>query len=112
MMRAGSYQVISIDNFRKELRTLSKKYPSILEDMEAPITELQADPVRGSSLGRGFYKVRRPITSKNSGKSGGARVITNIKVVNRVVYLVSIYDKSNKETVTAKELRDFLSLLP
>ena len=70
MMRAGSYQVISIDNFRKELRTLSKKYPSILEDMEAPITDLQADPVRGSSLGRGFYKVRRPITSKNSGKSG------------------------------------------
>ena len=76
------------------------------------ITELQAEPARGSSLGNGFYKVRLAIASKNSGKSGGARVITNIKVINKVVYLVSIYDKSSKDTVTVKELKDFLRLLP
>ena len=111
-MRAGSYHVISIENFRKELRTLSKKYHSILEDMQALITDLEADPIRGSSLGNVFYKVRLAIASKKSGKSGGARVITNIKVINKTVYLVSIYDKSSKETVTIKELKDFLRLLP
>ncbi len=109
---ATAYTVISIDNFRKELKVLSKKYPSILEDMLLLTDELQMNPALGPSLGSGFYKIRLAITSKGNGKSGGARVIINVKVVNKIVYLVTIYDKSKKETVGVKELRDYLKLLP
>lgn len=44
------------------------------------------------------------ITSKSRGKSGGTRVITCVKVVQQNVFLLSIYDKSEKETLGDNEL--------
>ena len=44
------------------------------------------------------------ITSKGKGKSGGARVITCVKVVEENVFLLSIYDKSEKEAMGDNEL--------
>ncbi len=52
------------------------------------------------------------ITSKGKGKSGGARVITNIIVTDKIVYLLSIYDKSNKANLSDKELSDLLQSVP
>jgi hypothetical protein len=37
------------------------------------------------------------ITSKGKGKSGGSRVITCVKVLADSVFLLSIYDKGDKE---------------
>jgi hypothetical protein len=51
------------------------------------------------------------IASKGKGKSGGARVITNILVSDSVVYLLTIYDKSEKENITNKELQELLDQL-
>jgi len=50
------------------------------------------------------------ITSKGKGKSGGSRVITCIKVVNQAAYLLTIYDKSDKESISDKELNELLRL--
>ena len=47
------------------------------------------------------------ITSKGKGKSGGSRVITFVKIVAGSIFLLSIYDKSDKENVSDKEL-DYL----
>jgi hypothetical protein len=44
------------------------------------------------------------ITSKGKGKSGGARVITHIKVVNEKIYLLDLYDKSVEGSISEKEL--------
>jgi hypothetical protein len=44
------------------------------------------------------------ISSKNKGKSGGARVITYVKVVDETIYLMSIYDKSDSDTISDDEL--------
>ena len=44
------------------------------------------------------------IGSKGKGKSGGARVITLLKVIDKVVYLAAIYDKSERASITDKEL--------
>lgn len=49
---------------------------------------------------KGCYKVHMAIRSKGKGKSGGARAITYVRVVNRVVVLLIIYDKSEKENIT------------
>lgn len=50
------------------------------------------------------------ITSKGKGKSGGSRVITCVKVVDQDVYLLTIYDKSDKENISDKELDDLLKI--
>ena len=106
------YQVISTNNFTKELKKLAKKYPSILDDVLLFIDSLEVTPLQGVSLGNNFYKIRLSITSKGRGKSGGARVITYIKVLKTTVYLASIYDKSEKSTITPKELKEILKLIP
>ncbi|MBC7567886.1 MAG: type II toxin-antitoxin system RelE/ParE family toxin [Pedobacter sp.] len=58
-------------------------------------------------LGNGCYKVRLAIASK--GKSGGARVIANLVIEESSVFLLAIYDKSEKENLTNSELADLLS---
>jgi len=50
------------------------------------------------------------ITSKGKGKSGGSRVVTCVKIVAGSVYLLSIYDKSEKESISDKELDDLLKI--
>ena len=60
--------------FERQLRKLSKKYRSMLDDYDAFLTGLEQDPFQGSSLGKGVRKVRMAIASKGKGKSGGARV--------------------------------------
>jgi hypothetical protein len=44
------------------------------------------------------------IGSKSGGKSGGARVITCVKIVKETVFLVSIYDKSESDNIPDEEL--------
>jgi hypothetical protein len=46
------------------------------------------------------------IKSKGKGKRAGGRVITFIKVVAETVYLVSIYDKSEKSDISDADLDD------
>ncbi len=50
------------------------------------------------------------IASKGKGKSGGGRVITHVHIAGNRVFLLSIYDKSEKETLTDKELKELLTL--
>ena len=53
-----------------------------------------------------------PITAKGKGKSGGARVITHIKIIANTVYLTSIYDKSEKSSISANELKLIFKTIP
>ena len=63
-------------------------------------------PQLGTSLGQNIYKVRMAISPKGKGKSGGASVITLVKVTAETVYLVSIYDKSGQITISDSELKE------
>jgi hypothetical protein len=65
----------------------------------------------GTSIGKDCYKIRMSIISKGKGKSGGASLITYVRVVKSNVYLLDIYDKSNKATISDKELRLLIELL-
>jgi len=44
------------------------------------------------------------ISSKNKGKSGGARVIAWLKITDEIIFLISIYDKSDADTISDKAL--------
>jgi mRNA-degrading endonuclease RelE of RelBE toxin-antitoxin system len=95
--------------FDKEVKRLSKKHKSVLEDLGVLTESLIDNPTQGQSLGKGCYKVRMTISSKNQGKSGGARVITLVQIIDDLVVLLSIYDKSEKDTVSDLELDDLIN---
>ena len=107
-----SYKVISIPKFEKELKRLSKKYPSLKNEYFELVQNLKEFPKQGVAIGNFCYKVRISIASKGKGKSGGARIITYIQVTETSVYLLTIYDKSEQENISDKELQDLLQFIP
>jgi mRNA-degrading endonuclease RelE of RelBE toxin-antitoxin system len=99
-----SYNVLTIPPFDDQLKRLVKKYPSLKKEFAALVTSLEITPKQGTAIGNNCFKIRIAIASKGSGKRGGGRIITNIVVSDETVYLLAVYDKSEKNTVTEKEL--------
>ena|ERR1035437_8605004 len=107
------------ENFRREAKPLLKKYPSFKSDLLQLEKDLMSNPNLGTSLGNNCYKIRLKITSKGKGKSGGARIISLIETdvigeieINEketIVNLISIYDKSEIENISNKELKDLVN---
>lgn len=104
-----SYKVASIPQFDKDVKRLAKKYPSIKLDIISLANDLSENPAIGDMVFKNCYKVRIAISSKGKGKSGGARVITYVLVKATTVYLLSIYDKLNKESISDSEILDLIS---
>jgi hypothetical protein len=67
--------------------------------------ELGADPETGDVMSGcgGFRKARMAFPSAGIGKSGGARVIYLHVPENETIYLVYIYGKSSKSSLTKSE---------
>ncbi len=109
-----SFSIIPIQSFSKEIKKLSKKYPSLKQDYANLLDEIEADHKLGTPIGKNCYKIRLSITSKGKGKSGGARVITHLLVnfEDETLYLLKIYDKSNLENISDAELTNLLKLIP
>jgi len=99
-----SFSVIPTPPFAKELKRLAKKYPSLKEDFTLLVKELSNNPHIGKLIGNSYYKIRLAISSKGKGKSGGARVISYVQVIDEEIFLLSIYDKSESDTISDKEL--------
>jgi len=105
-----SFNVITTSGFKKQAKKIGRKHHSLKSDIEFLIDLLEQNPLLGEPLGNDCFKVRMAISSKGKGKSGGARVITCVKVVENDVYLLSIYDKSVKENISDKELDELLKI--
>ena len=75
------------------------------------LEELEANPNLGMDLGGGLRKIRMSIAYKGRGKSDGARVITFsviISVEETEVNLLTIYDKSERESISRAEIEHLL----
>jgi mRNA-degrading endonuclease RelE of RelBE toxin-antitoxin system len=104
--------------FKVAAKPLFKKYPSLTTDLLKLEKQLIEDPHFGTPLGNNAYKIRLKISSKGKGKSGGARIITLVeKTVIGVAHIVedeihvnllTIYDKSEVENISDKELKDLI----
>ena len=99
-----SYSVLTTSDFKRDSKRLIKKYKSLKSEILKLIISLEQDPKQGISLGNDCYKIRLAIKSKGKGKSGGARIITCVKVLDNLVFLLSIYNKSEFENISDKEL--------
>ena len=103
--------ISSTPDFKSNLNVLCKRYKSMKQDFSNFLDELEKNPFQGSELGKGLRKIRMAITSKGKGKSGGARVITVTAIVSvdeTNVTLLTIYDKSDRETIKDSELKKVL----
>jgi mRNA-degrading endonuclease RelE of RelBE toxin-antitoxin system len=107
-----SFNVKSITVFERQAKRLVKKYPSLKKEIQELIQELKEEPEKGTSIGHNCYKIRLAIASKGKGKSGGSRVITHLIFKEDTVYLLSIYDKSDMEYLTDKEILEVIKFIP
>jgi len=99
-----SYEVRVVDEFKKDVKKLLKKYRSIKTDILNLIENLEEDYNIGINLGSNLYKIR----VKNSdigGKSGGYRVIYYTKLTNGRIYLLTIFSKTQKENIDITSLK-------
>ena len=106
-----NYKIILDKPFEKEVKRLNKKYPSLKQDLSRLQRELLAKPDFGTDLGNGLRKIRMAIQSKGKGKSGGARVITYTiitKIEETEINLLYIYDKSERDSISAAEIKELL----
>jgi len=100
-------EVVTTNEFCIRAKRLAKKYKSFKNDLSCLVDSLVVNPEQGVLLSKGFRKIRMSIESKGKGKSGGARVITYNCIVNLSVdkiILVTVYDKSEKDTINDKEI--------
>lgn len=93
-------RILPTKQFAKDLKELGKKYPSIAADLRQLNQELLQNPQQGTPLGKSCFKIRLKISSKRQGKSGGARVITCLKIIDETLWLLTMYDKSEIENVS------------
>ena len=106
-----SYNIISIPPFEKQLKRLSKKYESLKIEFAQFIDSIEENPFQGTALANSCYKIRLSIKSKGKGKRGGARIIIHVVVSEQEVFLLTIYDKSEQNNISNKELKDLLQFL-
>jgi hypothetical protein len=95
------------DNFLQEAKKLSKKYKRLKSDLQGAVDEIETRKDLGTPLGYGLYKKRVTNSSIPTGKSGGFRIIIYQKIEDSIV-LISIYSKTQKETLTDEELKAVL----
>lgn len=100
--------IVTLHKFDKDLKRLAKKYPSLVQELRELAESLVENPTQGVYLGLDCYKIRLSIASKGKGKSGGARVITCVKVEHDTITLLTIYDKSEQEDVSENFLMEIL----
>jgi mRNA-degrading endonuclease RelE of RelBE toxin-antitoxin system len=104
-----SFKVLLTPPFERQSKRLVKKHPSLKKEIALLINTLEFEPVQGTSIGHHCFKIRLSIASKAKGKSGGARVIIYVLVTESMVYLLSIYDKSEREDISNTELKQLLN---
>jgi hypothetical protein len=89
--------------FARRAKRLKKKFQSLEDDLKALVLRLTEDPRQGESLGGGLYKIRLGSASKG----GGFRIVTYYveqTTEGEVVYLVTIYDKSEEANILKTDL--------
>ena len=93
-------------DFLRDLKQLRKRHRSIDSDVANLIEDLRVNPLQGIDIEHKMHKIRIAISSKGHGKRGGARVITHVivEVEDTAVKLLTIYDKTDKESVFRKQI--------
>jgi len=104
------FSVIPLDSFKRDFKTLQKKYNNIKNDLRKLTFELENNPKSGIPLQHNCFKIRVANSSVPTGKSGGFRTIYYFINEHDNVYLISIYSKTKKENISENELLELLKV--
>ncbi|NJK74647.1 MAG: type II toxin-antitoxin system RelE/ParE family toxin [Microcoleus sp. SU_5_6] len=110
---SNSIQVYFAEEFKRNLRTLSKKYRRIRSDVEPIVEQLQAGELPGnriSGISDIVFKVRVKNSNINKGKSAGYRLIYYVQTP-AAIFLINIYAKSEQVDMSAEQIMQIISEL-
>ena len=104
-------QVEASPTFNRNLRTLTKKYRSIRNDLQPVIEQLEQGELPGdqiSGVGYAVFKLRVQNSDTQKGKSGGYRLIYYVKTAAGII-LLTIYTKSEQVDIATDDLRSIIT---
>ncbi len=106
-------QIDLTPEYKRNLRDISKKYRNIRLDTQSVIVQLQegnfiGDRVPGMGENYLILKVRVKNSNIQKGKSAGYRLIYQVESPTSVL-LLTIYSKSEREDISANEIRSILA---
>lgn len=96
------------ETFSKAVKKLQKRFKNIKQDCNTFIQDIQTTKNLGTHLGNGVYKVRIANSDKKSGKSSGYRLISYLKLIDKKLYLMYVYDKSDFSTVSENAIDELI----
>lgn len=98
------YEIQRTKLFEKLVNVLQKRFKHIESDIDGFGDNLDELSKLGVHLGKNIYKVRIANSDKNKGKSSGYRLISYLKLEDATLTYVYIYDKSDLESLSEKQL--------
>ena len=99
--------------FKRNIKTLKKKYRSIRQDIEPVIKKLQNGELPGdrlSGIGYPVFKLRVKNSDIVRGKSGGYRLIYYCQTATGVI-LLTVYIKSEQVNIETADLKRIIDEL-
>jgi mRNA-degrading endonuclease RelE of RelBE toxin-antitoxin system len=100
------FETVSL--FEKQFKKLAKKYSLIKEDISKFMTDFDNLHSQSTTIKNNLFKARLANSNKNKGKSSGYRIYYYLKI-NDTVYLLTIYDKSEIESINESILDEFIN---
>ncbi|MFM6396605.1 MAG: type II toxin-antitoxin system RelE/ParE family toxin [Planktothrix sp.] len=110
MSKQPLIQVEVSPTFKRNIRTLTKKYRSIRNDIQPIIEQLERGELLGDQIpevGYAVFKLRVRNSDIQKGKSGGYRLIYYIKTATAII-LLTIYAKSEQVDIVADDIRSII----
>ncbi|MFA7069937.1 MAG: hypothetical protein WC144_03750 [Sulfurimonas sp.] len=96
--------------FDKQFKQLAKKYNLIKVDLKDFTDNFEEYHSLSTSIKNNIYKIRVANSNKNKGKSAGYRIYYYLKV-KETTYLLTIYDKSQFESIDEDILMELIKEL-
>ncbi|MDZ4766299.1 MAG: hypothetical protein SGI73_17295, partial [Chloroflexota bacterium] len=98
-------------SFLRAAKVLKKKYRRLDDDLKILTAALKGGEMPGDLVqglgGKIAYKVRLPNRDAQRGTSGGYRVVYYLQT-ETVIRLIDIYSKSDRENMTADDIRTLI----
>ncbi len=96
-------QLFFSGHFKKQLKTLKKKYPHVKKDLLGMLADF--NPREAIFVGKSIFKIRIPSTDMRKGKSGGFRAYLYLHVRKDFLVPLCMYAKPESESITENELK-------
>jgi mRNA-degrading endonuclease RelE of RelBE toxin-antitoxin system len=106
-----NYNIVFGPSFKRSLKNLQKRFPSVKRDVELAIEILLENPRLGTVIpgGSGVRKLRVKNSDIQRGKSGGYRLLYYLEEHERqCLVLLLLYAKSDQENITLQEIQQLL----